>query len=311
MAIYEYGARFAGKAVIDWDPETGIPDTEAAIYRISLSWDDSENGERWTDRFSKFLADPASSRVTGIVVGNWGGMGDESSQPVVEALVAARERLPELNAIFLGEILAEECEISWITQTDVSPLFEAYPGLEYFRVRGGNSLRIGTLHHDRLRELGVETGGLSRDVVHGIFSSRLPTLEHLELWLGTDEYGADTTVEDLAPLLSGTLFPRLRYLGLRDSEIADEVAAVLAHAPVLEQVRVLDLSLGTLGDAGAAALLASPATRKLGKLDLHHHFCSDETVAALQGLGMEVDVSDRQEPRSWGDGDHRFVAVGE
>lgn len=307
----EYINRFAGKPVVDWAPEGGIPDPEGAVYRISLTWDDAEEGERWSDRFSKFLDDPDSSRVTGLIVGYWGGYGQDSSQPVVEALAASQERLPELRALFLGEILQEECEISWITQTDVSPLFEAYPNLEYFRVRGGNSLRFGRLQHERLRELVVESGGLSRDAVHEIFSSHLPALEHLELWLGTEEYGADTTVEDLAPLLSGTLFPRLRYLGLRDSEIADEIAAVLANAPVLEQIQNLDLSLGTLGDAGAAALLASPAVRKLERLDLSHHYCSTETMTALQGLGIEVDVSDRQEPEDWGDGEHRFVAVGE
>jgi hypothetical protein len=307
----EYIQVFAGKPVVDWSPEGGISDPEGTIYRIALTWDESEEGEHWTDRFSKFLDDSASSRVTGIIVGNWGGMGEDSSQPVVEALVAAQERLPQLRALFLGEILQEECEISWITQTDVSPLFEAYPDLEYFRVRGGSSLRFGTLRHERLKELGVETGGLSRDAVHEIFTSYLPALEHLELWLGMDNYGADTTVEDFAPLLPGTLFPRLRYLGLRDSEIADEIAAVLAHAPVLEQIRVLDLSLGNLGDVGAAALLESPAVRKLEKLDLHFHYCSADMMTALQGLGIEVDVSDRQEPQNWGDGDHRFVAVGE
>lgn len=311
MPNSEYIQEFAGRPVVDWNAETGIPDPEGTVYRISLTWDESEEGEKWTDRFSKFLEDPASSRVTGIIVGNWGGMGEDSSQPVVEALVAAREQLPALRALFLGEILQEECEISWITQTDVSPLFEAYPELTHFRVRGGGSLRFGTLHHDRLQALGVETGGLSRDAVHEIFASHLPALEHLELWLGMDNYGADTTVEDFAPLLPGTLYPRLRYLGLRNCEFADDLAAVLAQAPVLEQVRVLDLSLGTLGDAGAAALLASPAVAKLAKLDVHYHFCSEETVAALEGLGIEVDASDPQVPEDWGDGDHRFVAVGE
>lgn len=311
MPNSEYIQVFAGKPVVDWNPDDGISDPDGTIYRIALTWEESEEGEHWTDRFSKFLDDPASSRVTGLIVGNWGGMGEDSSQPVVEALVAARERLPQLRALFLGEILQEECEISWITQTDVSPLFEAYPELERFRVRGGGSLRFGTLRHERLKELGVETGGLSRDAVHEIFTSHLPALEHLELWLGTDEYGADTTVEDLAPLLPGTLYPQLRYLGLRNSEIADEVAAVLAQAPVLEQVRVLDLSLGTLTDVGAAALLASPAVRKLEKLDLHYHFCSEETMTALQGLGIEVDVSNPQKPDNWGGEDHRFVAVGE
>jgi hypothetical protein len=31
--------------------------------------------------------------------------------------------------------------------------------------------------------------------------------------LGTDDYGGDATVEDLAPILAGNLFPKLTYLG--------------------------------------------------------------------------------------------------
>ena len=33
------------------------------------------------------------------------------------------------------------------------------------------------------------------------FAAELPNLEHLELWLGTDSYGGDATVADLADLL--------------------------------------------------------------------------------------------------------------
>jgi hypothetical protein len=186
-------------------------------------------------------------------------------------------------------------------------LFGAYPNLEHFRVRGGNGLALGAVRHDHLKLLIVESGGLNRSIVQQVCAAQLPALEHLELWLGDEGYGATTRVEDLAPILAGTLFPYLRYLGLRDSEIADEIAAALAQSPILERIRVLDLSLGTLGDEGAAALLANPAVRRLEKLDLHHHYCSDEMMTRLQALGIDVDVSDQQDE----DDGERYVAVSE
>jgi hypothetical protein len=308
MGIYEHTLQFAGKPVVDWEPGQPLKDPESHAYRISLDWDDSEDGVKWTDRLTEFLDDPGSSQVTALIAGFWG---DGNSEPLVEALVAARDRLPQLRALFLGETLAEEQEISWITQSDVSPLFQAYPELEHFRVRGSSELRLGTLQHPRLRELAIECGGLGRALLHDVFTSHLPELEHLELWLGDEGYGAEATVDDLAPLLSGELFPKLRYLGLRDSEIADDIAGVLANAPVLERVRVLDLSLGTFSNAGAAALLTSPHVPKLERLDVHHHFCSDEMIQRLRGLGIEVDASEPQTADDWGNGEHRFVAVGE
>jgi hypothetical protein len=230
---------------------------------------------------------------------------------VVEALVAARDRLPNLRAIFFGDILSDEREISWIQQSDLSPLFAAYPQLEYFCVRGADGLSLGSLKHDRLKSLIVQSGGLGANVVREVAAAELPELEHLELWLGTDEYGGDATVADLAPILDGGLFPKLKYLGLRDSEIADEIARAVAKAPVVERIRVLDLSLGILTDEGAAALLASPAIARLEKLDVHHHFCSEEMTAKLQSLGVEVDASERKEPDRYGDEVWRYVAVGE
>jgi hypothetical protein len=103
----------------------------------------------------------------------------------------------------------------------------------------------------------------------------------------------------------------LKYLGIKDSVVADEVAGVLAHSPIVQRLDVLDISMGTLGDEGARALLESPGIRKLKKLDVHHHFISDETVAKLQSLGVEVDASDKQEPNEWRGEKHRFIAVSE
>ncbi len=308
MTINEHATDFAGLPVADWEPEASLADPEGTAYRITLSYDEEEKGAQWTDKLARFLEDPAVGRVKALVVGTWGEVATgDSSARVVEALVAARDQLPHLRAIFLGDITVEESEISWIQQSDVSPVFGAFPDLEHFRVRGGNGLALGAPRHDHLKSLIVESGGLDRSIVQQVCAAQLPALEHLELWLGDENYGATTRVEDLAPILSGTLFPNLRYLGLRDSEITDEIAAALAQSPILERIRVLDLSLGTLGDEGAAALLANPALRRLEKLDLHHHYCSDEVMAQLQALGIDVDLSDEQDE----DDGERYVAVSE
>lgn len=337
MGIYEPMTEFAGRPVVDWEPGMELPIASGMAYRLRIGYEEAEEGQRWTDKLAAFLSwlglrrpaapraephppdklaalldDPAAGQVTGLVIGAWGGvMVETDSGPIVEALVAARDRLPALKAIFLGDITSEESEISWIRQSDVSPILAAYPELEHFGVRGADGLSLGTLRHARLKSLVIESGGLPAGVVREVGAAELPALEHLELWLGEEQYGGDATIDDLAPILSGALFPRLRYLGLRDAERADEIAAAVAAAPVTERIRVLDLSLGTLSDQGGMALLASPAVAHLEKLDIHHHFCSDAMVEKLEALGIAVDASDPQkEERSNGD-TWRYVAVGE
>jgi hypothetical protein len=311
MAIYEHATEFAGQPVVDWNPEE--QGANATTYRISLSYGEADAGDQWLDRFATFLDTVQTEHVTGLVIGAWQDMfeADGASAAIVEAVVAAREQLPNLRALFFGDIISEECEISWIQQTDISPLFAAYPQLEHFRVRGGNGLGLGALRHANLRTLIIESGGLDVSVVRAVMAADLPSLEHLELWLGTDEYGATTTLADLTPLFQGTRFPRLRYLGLRDSDITDAIAVALAQAPILQQLHTLDLSLGTLRDEGAAALAQSPAIHLLKKLDIHHHYCSDEMMEKLSALGIEVDLSEQETPDTYNGEMFYYVAVGE
>jgi predicted DNA-binding WGR domain protein len=299
----------AAKPARKKDPAAGAP---TVIYRLALTYLDEDAQKSLSDVLAAFLADPAAATAPGLVIGHWGGVDsvDRSSAPIIEALVAARDRLPNLKHLFLGDVVTEENEVSWIEQSDVSPLLEAYPRLEELRVRGSNGLSFGALKHKKLKTLAVECGGLPVRLLREIGAAKLPALEHLELWLGEEGYGWDGTVEDLKPILLGKLFPKLRYLGLRDSAIANDVAAAVAKAPVLKKVRVLDLSLGNLGDEGAEALLASPDLAKLEKLDIHHHFVSDAVVARLKALGIEVDAGERMKPWDF-DPDYRYIAVGE
>jgi hypothetical protein len=307
MAIYEHLTEFYGKPVKDYDPTE--PLDNAYAYRISEDYNDKQ---AWLEKFNAFLADPQSSEVNSLLIGTWTQeMWDNNSASVVEALVTAHDRLPNLKALFLGEIVMEESEISWIHQSDVSPMLVAYPELEHFQVRGGNDLSFGTITHANLKTLIVESGGLDGNITRQVVKAHLPALEHLELWFGTEEYGGTTTLEDLQPLLDGENFPFLKYLGLRDSEFADQIAHAIATAPIMERIDVLDLSLGTLGDEGAVALLTSPNINRLKKLDIHYHYCTDGMVERLKQLSLELDASQPQTADVDDGVEDRFVAVSE
>ena len=313
MTIEEHATAFATLPVRDYDSDEGIIEPENFAYRLSVSYDASESGETMTGLLAGFLEDPAAGRVRALVIGPWENVYDSStnSERIVEALVASAGTLTSLTAIFLGDVIREESEISWIQQSDVTPLFDAYPRLEHFRVRGGSGLVIGSLRHQGLKSLIVETGGLDAEVVRGIVSSELPRLDHLELWLGDSGYGRTATLDNLSPILRGDVFPALSYLGLRNCEESNELAAAVARAPILSRIKVLDLSLGDLNDEGAMALAQGPGIVRLEKLDIHHHYVTPPVIATLKALGVEVDASDQKESDTYDGDEHRYIAVSE
>jgi hypothetical protein len=310
MTISANLENFQGKPIIDFDPQKGIEQPDTYVYRLRIDYETYENGGKLTDLLTPFYQDPHASQVEALIIGTFGYDYDskEPIESIVSSLSQATAMLPRLKALFIGDITYEEYEISWIEQGNVSPILEAYPQLEYFRIRGGKGLSLGKLVHENLKTLIVEAGGLPLNVIQEVSQAHLPALGHLELWLGSDNYGFDASIQDFESLLQSKQFPRLKYLGLRDSEIADELAMALHNAPILNLLETLDLSLGTLGDKGAQALLDNPAIRKLRLLDLHHHFISDELVSRLQQLGIQVDVSDKMEEEEEG---YRYIAVSE
>jgi Leucine-rich repeat (LRR) protein len=301
---------FAGREVV---PFAGrLPSqVRGRAWRVSASVYESEFSLEAL--LSRLLDDPRAAEIEALVIGGWEEAATTPATAALAALVRSAPALPGLRALYLGDMDAEECEISWIQHEDLTPLLEAFPALETLRVRGAEGLTFSQLPcHGALRQLTIECGGLPARILASLSEASLPALEHLELYLGEQDHGWDGSVDDLAPLLSGKLFPRLRFLGLKDSEVQDAVAEAVAVAPILGQLEVLDMSLGTLGDAGAEALLASPAVGALRRLDLRHHFLSPEVQDKLRGVGCEVELSDPQTAYRDGDGEElRFVAVGE
>jgi hypothetical protein len=306
-----------GEAVAEW-PRRPVPTVVGAwAWRVNGSGWEGPGFGAWWDLFRR---DVNAARVRRVIIGNW-ITEDDFQAPASDffgLLLRDKDAFPRLEALFVGDIEPEEHEISWIKQADVTPLFEAFPGLAVLGIRGSENLELRPVGHTGLRELTFQAGGLPPEVVRAVGESDFPALTDLELYLGTETYFGGATVDDLAGILSGARLPALRYLGLRDAQNADEVAAAVAHAPIVAQLEVLDLSLGTLGDEGAAALLAGQPLGHLKKLDLHHHFLTEAMRERLRQAwpGVEIDLGDPQEQDEWPGPDgtvvvHRYIAVSE
>jgi len=288
------------------------PDVEAWAWRVGAGDYDSVPAD---EIFPLFLETVDTRRITALILGAW--YGDEAglgTREFQQTLLAAAERFPALEALFVSDVPQDRSEISWIEQHDPGDLLAAFPHLRVLGVRGAMDAHTKPFTHERLEELVLQTGGLPPAVVRAVGASSLPALAGLDLYLGTPRYEGGATVEDLRPILSGTVFPALRHLGLRDAENADDVAAALAHAAVVARLESLDLSLGALGDEGAAALLAGQPLTHLKRLDLHHHFLSEAMIDRLWQLlpEVEINVDEQSEPYEWDNGQaSRYIAVSE
>lgn len=306
MSFVDHPDGFGGLPVRTFDPEAFDPADSDYAWRLEVEYEDGP--EEFATLLDAFLGavDPAS--VSALLVGQWGGAAYDHKLPV--ALLTERlPTLPGLRALFLGDMTPEECEISWIQHDDLTPLVEALPRLEVLTVRGGEGLQLRPVRHEGLRELTFESGGLPAGVVRAVGASDLPNLWFLELWLGTENYGGDATAADLAELLGGSRLPALTTLGLQNAEIADEVAAAVAGAPVVARLTVLDLSMGMLTDRGARALLAGQPLTHLTELNLSHHYLSTEMMERLTAdlPDVELDLDEQLHD----DEEDRWIAVSE
>ncbi|GAA2966076.1 STM4015 family protein [Streptomyces enissocaesilis] len=323
MTDIEHPGIFHGLPVLTL-PEPGdphappLPPADSVAWRLDCLWDEENT---FTELWRRFLGSVDCARVRALVIGPWWQDEYEPLRPALDLVLAAADRFPALRGLFLADVISEECEVSWLELTDVTPCLEAFPRLEELTVRGcGESLSdtdmlaLRPVRHDALRVLRFESGGLPGSVVRAVGASRLPALERLELWLGVTHHGGDATVADLAPLLSGGALPRLRHLGVQNSEIQDEIAAAVAAAPVVARLDSLALSMGTLGDTGAQALLDGQPLTHLSELDLHHHYITEPLQQRLRkalephGVRLDLDGPDYWDPE---EDEPRYVAVDE
>lgn len=279
------------------------------VHHFGFSWEEEDVNP--LELFAEFLADYRAAETKAISLGLVTETGEDVHHWIPE-LTKAREHLTGLRGIFLGHILQEESEISWIEQGDISQVLADYPRLEALRVRGQTGLRLTPCGHDHLTELAFETGGLASEVLRNLKECRFPELERLELWLGTVEYGWDGTIKDLLPFLNDTnLFPKLKHLAIGNSDLQNEIAQAAANAPVVAGLASLDLSLGVMDDAGGMALLGGASIRQLRHLNVRRNYLTSDLCRKLEALGPQTDTADQQEPDVWDGKPHYYVQVGE
>ncbi|BBD70350.1 GUN4 domain protein [Nostoc commune NIES-4072] len=285
--------QFANRQVVDFEKNIGIVEPVNKAYALRYEYD---NEEDLPSQISKLLQEPNADKLEALVFGLWAEAYERDSSEIVQTLVDAKKYLTNLKAVFIGNIAYDECEISWIRQSDISPILQAYPKLEILQVRGGDGLHFSPpVRHNNLKALIVETGGLSRDAVAHICNMNLPALEHLELWFGSEDYGGDCWVEDIHPILFEEKFPNLTYLGLRNSQFTDEIVSVIVGSPVIDYISVLDLSMGTLSDAGAEGLLNCSAINNLDILNISENFLSQAMIEKFSELDVRVLANNQKE----------------
>ncbi|MFD1046347.1 hypothetical protein ACFQ1S_12675 [Kibdelosporangium lantanae] len=162
MTIHEHVTTFHGLPVTDFDADRPASGPTAWRVFVGTYGADVEFTEQW----ARFLDAVDTTAVTALVIGPWGEeVFDEPADPIISLIVDARDRFPALTGLFLGDIVMEEAEISWIHQGDLTPLLATYPRLTELVVRGSEGLRLDSSQHNALRSLRFESGGLPGEVV--------------------------------------------------------------------------------------------------------------------------------------------------
>ncbi len=306
MTIGENEAFFNGLEIKIYSEKEGISQPDKYAYKLMVDYEDEEKGLTIAGKFNKLIQDSNISDLQALVIGSWEEAFDTSPDDLFASIIDNADKLQNLKALFIGEMTFEECEMSWINQGNYTEILNSFKGLEVLRIRGANGLKLGAVNHRSLKKLIIESGGLDNEVIKDLIKSNIPSLKHLELWLGVEDYGFEGDLEILKPLFDNP-FPNITYLGIKNSEIVDDIAPYLADHAILEQIDTLDLSLGTMTDKGGKALLNGSKVNLLKKLDLQHHFMSDGMMKELSDSGINVDVSRQQKDED----DWRYVYVSE
>ena len=305
--------QFSGKKVVQWQVGKPLPNT--ANNAVKLAINPYDDDPAFPDYFAEFIKLSNLETIDTLLIGAWGEAYEEKSSLAVNLLVEKKHLFPNLTSLFIGDLALEEAEVSWIQQSDVSSVYAAFPKLETLKLRGGEGLSLGNLNHNRLQRLVIETGGMGADILGQSRLAKLPELTHLELWLGDENYGCDLGQADIRAFLNGLSeqFPKLRYLGLRNYYMSDQLAAILADVGAPQSLYTLDLSLGNLSDEGAMALLGSDKFSHLKLLDLHHHYLSDEMMAkvAAAQLAPQVNLEEQEAADVYDDEVYRYIFVSE
>ncbi|MGC4119443.1 MAG: hypothetical protein QM765_33725 [Myxococcales bacterium] len=278
--------------------------------RVATSRGDEQEGIKLAQVVAALLALPSARFLRALAIGCPSVHEEGVLEQVHGALVAAGPR-PTLQQLSLETDQDEEM-LSWTSAGPLRPLARLYPRLRVLKVHAGGFDLADGPEFPLLRELTLQTCGLTAANLEGLGATGWPSLEKLELWAGSRSYQVELATGDVLPLLRPEGFPKLKHLGLMNLEFTDELCGLLPQLPLMAQLESLDLSMGTMTDAGAQALLEqAPRLRHLGRLRVAENYLSPAAVAGLAALGVPLEAGEQREAEEFEGQLHRYAAVGE
>ncbi|MDQ3334283.1 MAG: WGR domain-containing protein [Myxococcota bacterium] len=281
------------------------------IYRVRLSHD-SYSHESFEGQCAEILeqvfSHPSGRYVVELAFHSNGDPNEDDLQDIIETI--GKKAPPTIRKITFGDNVDQ---ISWHHTGNLSKMWKAVPNLKTLEIESGD-FDVGKMTAPALERAIFITGGMSKSCGKNIANAVMPKIRHLEVYYGDDNYGGDCTVKEAKPLLDRTDLKDLQYLGLKNSQFANELAKVIAGgAKVVKGLKTLDLSLGTMTDEGANALAAAKDSLKhLEVLDLTRNFLTKDGIKAVKGICPKVLTGEQEQADDDGDGEvHYYVSIAE
>jgi uncharacterized protein (TIGR02996 family) len=182
------------------------------VYEVTIAPD---NERRMGDASQRMFAHPAGRWLRSLTVvlpphGVSWGCGD-AIQSIVEG-----GPLPLLERLDMSPSKRGEWQFNRYVG-DLSGLWMAVPRLKDLRLRGTRSdaCQLGRIEAPHLETLVFISSGLGYTVPEEIGQAMLPSLLHLEIYLGRQDFGNYCTIDSFAPILDGKGLPKLETLALR------------------------------------------------------------------------------------------------
>jgi uncharacterized protein (TIGR02996 family) len=278
------------------------------IQRVRLSHDEYSvedfNG-KISDILKMVLDHPSARFATEFAFMSNGDPNENNLQNLIDLL--GKKAPVTTRRIILGDNVDQ---ISWHHTGNLSKMWPGVPNLRVLEIETGE-FDVGTMNAPKLEKAIFITGGLSKKCFKNIVAATMPSIKHLEIYFGDDNYGGNCQIKDVEPFLARKDLKNLEYLGLKNSMFADDIARAIAteDAPILKTLKTLDLSLGTMTDEGAKALAdAAGRLKHLECLDLTRNYLTAKGIKLVKGICPKV-ITNKQEEAE--DEDDRYVSIAE
>ena len=261
------------------------------------------------------LESPVGAFVDSLRFGLAGYQSNNDWGPTIDA-VARSPRAAQIRELRFDDFNANDCELSWAAFGDFSKAWSKLPALEALHIRSGAGGVLGAIKLPKLRTFVRESGGLRATEIASICDAKWPKLEHLEIWFGAADHGAEGSVDSIRKILDGGGLRSLKYLGLCNSEFVDALIGALVESKIIKQLHTLDLSKGIMASAANRAMIEHAAAfRHLAKIDLRANVLTDAEVREIVAVLPNVVATEQRGREIVEDDDDdagdRYVAVGE